>query len=99
MSDPGKYRTPEEVELRKRKDSVRVARELLLSNKVPASEVDALDASVEEEIRDALQFADESEFPGEDLMRELVLAPSPEGVLADPARAREVHGNIAGEGR
>jgi pyruvate dehydrogenase E1 component alpha subunit len=96
MSDPGKYRTPEEVELRKQKDSVRVARELLLKSGVPAAEVDAIDASVEEEVRDAVQFADESPAPTEEMMNELVYAPSPEGVLADPASARAISGNILG---
>jgi len=96
MSDPGKYRTPEEVELRKKKDPVRVARQLLLDNKVDAQEVDAIDASVEEEVRDAVQFADDSAPPSEELMHQLVYAPSPEGVLTHPDRARVITGNIVG---
>ncbi len=96
MSDPGKYRTPEEVELRKKKDPVRVARQLLLDAKVPATDVDAIDSAVEEEVRDALQFADESAPPNEQLMRDLVYAPSPEGVLADPAWAKGSGGNLVG---
>ena len=98
MSDPGKYRTPEEVELRKKKDPVRVARQLLLDNKVSAADVDALDASVEEEVRDSVQFADESGTLSEEQMRELVYAPSAEGVLADPARARTIFDNLVGGG-
>ncbi|MDB4989393.1 MAG: hypothetical protein JWN04_4571, partial [Myxococcaceae bacterium] len=50
----------------------------------------------EEEIRDAVQFADESAFPSEELMRSLVYAPSPEGVLAYPERARAIGANIIG---
>ncbi|MDB4976916.1 MAG: Pyruvate dehydrogenase component alpha subunit [Myxococcaceae bacterium] len=96
MSDPGKYRTPEEVELRKKKDPVRVARQALLDNKVSDKDVDSIDAQVEEEIRDAVQFADDSPYPSEALMRELVYAPSPEGVLADPQRARAIGANIIG---
>ena len=96
MSDPGKYRTPEEVELRKKKDPVRVARQLLLDNKVPEKEVDAIDARVEEEIRDAVQFAEDSPAPSEQLMNELVYAPSPQGVLAEPELARAVGENIVG---
>jgi len=98
MSDPGKYRTPEEVELRKKKDPVRVARQLLVDNKVSAQELEAIDASVEEEVRDAVQFAEESAPPSEELMRELVYAPSAEGVLADPARARAISDNLVGGG-
>jgi pyruvate dehydrogenase E1 component alpha subunit len=96
MSDPGKYRTPEEVELRKKKDPVRVARQALLDLKVSAQDVDAIDAQVEEEIRDAVQFAEESAPPDEALMNELVYAPSPEGLLAEPALARAIGGNILG---
>ena len=89
MSDPGKYRTPEEVELRKQKDSVRVARQLLLDNGVSLKEVDGIDASVEEEIRDAVQFAEQSEAPSEELMHNLVYAPSTRACLPIPAwRAR-----------
>jgi pyruvate dehydrogenase E1 component alpha subunit len=96
MSDPGKYRTPEEVELRKKKDPVRVARQLLLDHKVKGQEIDAIDAEVEEEIRDAVQFADESPAPSEALMNELIYAPSPEGLFADAAKARAIGGNIVG---
>jgi len=96
MSDPGKYRTPEEVELRKKKDPVRVARQLLLDNKVPAKEVDALDASVEEEMRDAVQFAEDSAPPSEALMNSLVYAPSAEGLFADADKARAIGANIVG---
>ena len=94
MSDPGKYRTPEEVELRKRKDPVRVARQLLLDHKVAEKDVEAIDALVEEELRDALQFAEDSAPPSEALMHELVYAPSPDGVLAEPELAHAIVGNI-----
>jgi len=96
MSDPGKYRTPEEVELRKQKDSVRIARQALLDQGVSPKEVDGIDASVEEEVRDAVQFADESPPPSEELMEQLVYAPSSEGVLSDPARALAVAPNVLG---
>jgi pyruvate dehydrogenase E1 component alpha subunit len=97
MSDPGKYRTPEEVELRKQKDSVRIARQALLDQGVSPKELDAIDASVEEEVRDAVQFADESPPPNEELMEQLVYAPSGEGVLFDPARARGIPPNLLGD--
>lgn len=86
MSDPGKYRTPEEVELRKQKDSVRIAREQLLASGMTAAQVDAIDASVEEEVRDAVEFAEQSVGPTEDLMYEITYAPSTEGVLAPGAQ-------------
>jgi pyruvate dehydrogenase E1 component alpha subunit len=86
MSDPGKYRTPEEVELRKQKDSVRIARDQLLEHGLSAADLDAIDASVEEEVRDALEFADASAAPSEELMYEITYAPSTEGVLAENAQ-------------
>jgi pyruvate dehydrogenase E1 component alpha subunit len=96
MSDPGKYRTPEEVELRKQKDSVRVARQQLLDRGVPPKEVDAIDASVEDEVRDAVQFAEDSPAPSVALMEQLVYAPSAPGVLADEALARTIAPNLLG---
>jgi pyruvate dehydrogenase E1 component alpha subunit len=96
MSDPGKYRTPEEVELRKKKDPVRVARQLLLDSKVDLKEVEALDAEVEQEVQDCVQFADESPHPTEAQMHELVYAPSPDELFADQKKARLIWGNLVG---
>ena len=96
MSDPGKYRTPEEVELRKQQDCVRVARKTLLDGGVPAAEVEAIDNSVEEEVRDAVQFAEESPPPSEETMHQLVYAPSPDFVLTDPEAPHRVQSNLVG---
>jgi pyruvate dehydrogenase E1 component alpha subunit len=96
MSDPGKYRTPEEVELRKQKDCVRVARKELLDNGVPAPEVDAIDASVEEEVRDAVAFADGSPTLSEAEMHGLVYAKSRDSALADPDAPHAVQSNLVG---
>lgn len=96
MSDPGKYRTPEEVELRKQKDAVRVARKQLLDEGVPEAEVDEIDNSVEEEVRDAVAFADESPFPTLDVMHKLVYAPSPDFVLSDPEGPHAPRPNVVG---
>jgi pyruvate dehydrogenase E1 component alpha subunit len=69
MSDPGKYRTPEELEEHKKRDVIlRTRNELAAKGHGPA--LDALDASVEEEIADALRFADESAQPGPELLEE-----------------------------
>ncbi|HEX5657886.1 MAG TPA: pyruvate dehydrogenase (acetyl-transferring) E1 component subunit alpha [Polyangiales bacterium] len=96
MSDPGKYRTPEEVELRKKKDPVRVARQLLTDNKIDAKELDAIDADAEQEVQDAVQHADESGYLSEEEMMELVYAPSPDELFADQKKARAIGGNIVG---
>jgi pyruvate dehydrogenase E1 component alpha subunit len=96
MSDPGKYRTPEEVELRKKKDPVRVARQLLTDHKVSDKELEAIDADAEQEVQDAVQFADESAYLSEEEMMELVYAPSPDELFADQKKARAIGGNIVG---
>lgn len=62
MSDPGKYRTPEEVEERKRRDPLARSRAELEEAGLSAR-LDEVDASVEEEIADALRFAEESPEP------------------------------------
>jgi pyruvate dehydrogenase E1 component alpha subunit len=75
MSDPGKYRTSEEVEERKAKnDPVRVGRERLSNAGFSEAAIAAIDAQVEEEVQDALKFADEAAPALESSMREFVLA-------------------------
>ncbi|HLU64799.1 MAG TPA: pyruvate dehydrogenase (acetyl-transferring) E1 component subunit alpha [Kofleriaceae bacterium] len=61
MSDPGLYRTREEVEEWKRRDPVAIARRRLLED-CGASEdqITALEAEVKEEIADSVRFAEES---------------------------------------
>jgi pyruvate dehydrogenase E1 component alpha subunit len=62
MSDPGKYRTSEEVEERKRlHDPLRIARQQMIDSGVAQEELDRVDAQVEDEVQDAVRFADESE--------------------------------------
>ncbi len=76
MSDPGKYRTSDEVEERKRlHDPLRVARERMLEEGVAESAIAALEAEVEEEVQDAVRFADESPPATEQAMWDCVLAP------------------------
>ncbi len=80
MSDPGKYRTPEEVEEHKQKyDPVRVARQRLLDAGVSEEELDGIDAEVHGEIEDAIRFADESEPAKAESMWNYVTAPSEQG--------------------
>lgn len=67
MSDPGKYRTPEEVEARKQRDPLFRARTQLELH-WDMARLDALEASVEEEVADAVKFADESPEPTAELL-------------------------------
>jgi pyruvate dehydrogenase E1 component alpha subunit len=76
MSDPGKYRTSEEVEQKKREhDPVRLARQKLLDGGETEDALVALDAEVEDEVQDAVRFADESEPAKAESMWEYILAP------------------------
>jgi pyruvate dehydrogenase E1 component alpha subunit len=80
MSDPGKYRTADEVEQRKqRHDPVRVARQRLLEGGVSEEELARVDAEVEAEVEDAVKFADESPPATMESVFEFVTAPSKQG--------------------
>lgn len=77
MSDPGKYRTSEEVEERKQKhDPVRVARQRLLDAGVSEDALGRVDTEVEDEVQDAIRFADESEPAKMESVWQYITAPS-----------------------
>jgi pyruvate dehydrogenase E1 component alpha subunit len=77
MSDPGKYRTAEEVEERKRMgDPVRIARDKLVEAGTKEEELVAIEAEVEKEVQDAIKFADESPPATAESMNGFVLAPT-----------------------
>lgn len=61
MSDPGQYRTKEEVDEWKKRDPVSIARRRLVEE-ANASEIEikAVEAKVKEELEDAVRFAEES---------------------------------------
>ena len=67
MSDPGKYRTAAEVDAKKQQDPLLKSRNELLAAGLE-QQLAALDASVEEEISDAIRFAEESPEPGPELL-------------------------------
>lgn len=64
MSDPQKYRTKEEMDEFQQLDPIERLRTLLLSDKsVTAKKLEAIEKEVEEEVLDAVAFADETPFP------------------------------------
>jgi pyruvate dehydrogenase E1 component alpha subunit len=69
MSDPGKYRTPEELEEHKKRDALLRSRTELAEGG-HGSVLDAIDAEVEAVIADAVRFADESPEPGPEILEE-----------------------------
>jgi pyruvate dehydrogenase E1 component alpha subunit len=68
MSDPGKYRTAEEVELRKKTDPILKAEADLRALGVTDADLARIESEVEAEVEDAVKFADESAEPGEELI-------------------------------
>lgn len=67
MSDPAKYRTTEEVEERKRNDAVLRSR-TELEIKGYQKQLDAIDEQVEDEVADAIRFAEQSPEPGPEIL-------------------------------
>jgi pyruvate dehydrogenase E1 component alpha subunit len=75
MSDPGKYRTQEELEERKKRDPVKLARNGLLDGGMREEELAALEQEVEAEVQDAVAFAEQAEPAREEVMKASVMAP------------------------
>ncbi|AUX23032.1 pyruvate dehydrogenase E1 subunit alpha [Sorangium cellulosum] len=67
MSDPGRYRTKEELEERKKKDVLLRSR-VELEEKGHSSALEAIEREVEDEIADAIRFAEESPEPGPEVL-------------------------------
>jgi pyruvate dehydrogenase E1 component alpha subunit len=64
VSDPAKYRTPEELETYKEKDPIDHLREYILDHKLlSSSELESIDQAIIKEIDDAEAFAEHSAFP------------------------------------
>jgi pyruvate dehydrogenase E1 component alpha subunit len=63
MSDPGKYRTPEEVEEHKKKDPVAIGKQKLVTAGYDEAKLKGIVDSVEAEVADAIRFAEESPEP------------------------------------
>jgi pyruvate dehydrogenase E1 component alpha subunit len=65
MSDPGLYRTREEVSEWKKRDPVAIARQRLLDIGASEDEIKKVEAAVKDEITDAIRFAEESPLADE----------------------------------
>jgi pyruvate dehydrogenase E1 component alpha subunit len=71
VSDPQKYRTKEEVEGYKKQDPINVTKDNILKNKYASQkQIDEINKRVENEIQEALKFADESPYPEADAIFE-----------------------------
>lgn len=64
VSDPQKYRTKEEVEEYKKQDPIIVTKNKIIKSKIATEKViDIINKKVNDEINEALKFADESPYP------------------------------------
>ncbi len=64
MSDPAKYRTKDELEEYKNSDPIEIVREEILKKKIASKkELEKLNKEIIEEIKSAVDFALESDFP------------------------------------
>jgi pyruvate dehydrogenase E1 component alpha subunit len=78
MSDPGKYRTKEEVEQMMQYDPVLLfAKVLQEKHKVPPAELEGIDADVQAQVAEAVLYAEESPWPSPDALYEHVYVRSP----------------------
>ncbi len=90
MSDPGKYRSKEEVEEMMRHDPILLFAEILKKQHgVDAAELEAIDKDVQAQVAEAVRFADQSPWPSVDTLFEDVYVRSPyihaRGADKDPA--------------
>jgi pyruvate dehydrogenase E1 component alpha subunit len=78
MSDPGKYRTKEEVEEMMRFDPIfQFGRRLMEQERIPQAELDALDKDVLAQVEEAVKFTEASPVPSLDSLWEDVYVRSP----------------------
>jgi pyruvate dehydrogenase E1 component subunit alpha len=68
MSDPAKYRTPQELEEHKKRDPLNKARAKLIEDGYGEPRLKQLEDSVEAETLDAVKFAEESPEPGPEVL-------------------------------
>jgi pyruvate dehydrogenase E1 component alpha subunit len=78
MSDPGKYRTKEEVEEMMRHDPILVFGEIVKKQHgVDPAELEAIDKDVQAQVAEAVRFADQSPWPSVETLYEDVYVRSP----------------------
>lgn len=64
MSDPAKYRTKEELEEYKGKDPIEQVKKVILDRKYATeAELKEIDNKIKEQVKECVDFAEESEFP------------------------------------
>lgn len=78
MSDPGKYRTKEELEEYQKTDPVARMKKYLMDEKiVKQDKIEEIQDKVEDEVLEAIEFADESDFPKDEALYEDMFTGTP----------------------
>ena len=78
MSDPGKYRSKEEVEEMMRHDPIlRFGKVLTEQHEVPEADLEAMDKDIQAQVAEAVRFADQSPWPAPETLYEHVYVRSP----------------------
>jgi pyruvate dehydrogenase E1 component alpha subunit len=78
MSDPGKYRTKDEVEQMMKHDPIfQFAKRLIEQERFAQADLDAIDKEVLAEVEEAVRFAEQSPWPGVETLYEDVYVRSP----------------------
>jgi pyruvate dehydrogenase E1 component alpha subunit len=78
MSDPGKYRTKEEVEEMMRHDPILLFAEIVKKeHEVEPGDLEAIDKDVQAQVAEAVRFADQSPWPSVETLYEHVYVRSP----------------------
>jgi pyruvate dehydrogenase E1 component alpha subunit len=77
MSDPGKYRTKEEVEEYKQRDPLEMVKSTILDNEMASqADLDEMENRINAVVEDSVRFAEESEFPdSSEAMTEIYFEP------------------------
>ncbi|NBC84648.1 MAG: pyruvate dehydrogenase (acetyl-transferring) E1 component subunit alpha [Bacteroidetes bacterium] len=75
ISDPAKYRQEGELDARKSEDAIVRLEQYIVNQGVAAdSEIETLDEEIKQEVLDAIEFAENSDFPDDDAIYEHVYA-------------------------
>lgn len=78
MSDPGKYRTKEELEEYQKIDPVERMKSYLLDEKIiKQDKIDEIQDRIEDEVLEAIDFAEESDFPEDEALYEDMFTGTP----------------------
>lgn len=78
MSDPGTYRTKEELQEYQKTDPIERMKSYLLDEKIIKQEkIDEIQDSIEDEVLEAIDFAEESDFPDDDALYEDMFTGTP----------------------